>query len=106
MVDVDRFKKTLTERRIELAQKIGRIEDRLDAPKDPDSGERATEREEDEMLEAQEKSAAGEIHAIDLALERIEGGVFGICVSCKDPISAERLAAVPHAAVCRNCMGA
>lgn len=104
MVDVEHFKKILSVRRSELAAKITEIEDRLDDPKDPDVEERSVEREEDEVLETQEKHSADEIHAIDAALQRIENGNFGICTICGNDISKERLVAVPYTNVCRNCM--
>lgn len=105
MLDIDHFKAILERRRKELSLKIDHLEDRLDDPRDPDAEERAVEREEDEVLELQEKSAFQEIKAIDHALERIGAGTYGVCPSCEEPISAERLEAVPHAALCRNCMG-
>jgi DnaK suppressor protein len=37
---------------------------------------------------------------IEAALERIEGGTFGVCVTCGKPIASERLEAVPYAARC------
>ena len=43
------------------------------------------------------------IYHIDKALERIEDGTFGICDACKQPISKERLQAVPHARMCIAC---
>ncbi|GJM03067.1 MAG: dimethylmenaquinone methyltransferase [Rhodomicrobium sp.] len=104
MVDNKHFKTILTARRQELAETINTIEDRLDDPKDPDVEERATEREEDEVLETREKQSAEEIHAIDQALDRIEDGTFGICSICHEAISQARLDAVPYTNVCRNCM--
>ena len=40
---------------------------------------------------------------IDQALKRIEDGTYGICVSCGEEISEERLDVVPHAPRCRHC---
>ena len=37
------------------------------------------------------------------ALERIERGEYGICIECGEPISRERLEAVPHAQLCVPC---
>lgn len=47
--------------------------------------------------------ASGEIHEIDLALERLESGTYGICDSCGEPIARERLRALPYASVCVPC---
>lgn len=40
---------------------------------------------------------------IDQALERLEAGTYGLCVTCGSPIPAERLEAVPWAALCVPC---
>ena len=40
---------------------------------------------------------------IDEALERIENGTFGICESCGDDISDERLQARPVTTLCIDC---
>ena len=40
---------------------------------------------------------------IDEALERIEDGTFGICESCGDDISDERLQARPVTTLCIDC---
>ncbi len=37
------------------------------------------------------------------ALKRIEDGTYGICETCKKPISAKRLKAVPYARCCIKC---
>ena len=104
MTDLDRRKATLEARRADLVKRLEKIEDRLDDPKDPDVEERATEREEDEVLEFQGNAGLKEIQAIDDALLRIENGTYGICFSCEKPISEERLDAVPYTTRCRDCM--
>ena len=50
-----------------------------------------------------EEVAQEGLAAITRALERIEGGGFGSCVSCGRPIAAERLAALPWASLCIDC---
>jgi hypothetical protein len=37
------------------------------------------------------------------ALERIDGGSYGLCLQCGEPISAKRLAALPWVALCTGC---
>ena len=64
---------------------------------DEESGEGdtlAVERERDLALSAQAQSAVAEI---DDALERIEKGVYGACVTSGLPIPQERLRAIPWA---------
>ena len=40
---------------------------------------------------------------LNRALEMIEEGTFGICTTCSDLISKERLEEVPHTSMCFNC---
>jgi DnaK suppressor protein len=43
------------------------------------------------------------LRAIEDALARIERGAFGVCETCKYPISTARLDAVPWTHLCRDC---
>jgi DnaK suppressor protein len=43
------------------------------------------------------------IRKIDTALERLDGGDYGICEECGEQISMERLRIIPHALCCRDC---
>ena len=103
MVDLTYFEQMLRSQRSELEQRLDVIEHELDKPGDPDAEERATEREGDEVLEGVGHVGLKNIRAIDAALKRIEDGSFGICSSCGEDISEERLNAVPHAVKCRKC---
>lgn len=40
---------------------------------------------------------------VEAALDRLEGGTYGRCRKCGQPIDAERLAAIPYAALCMAC---
>ena len=41
--------------------------------------------------------------AIVAALERLDDGLYGVCVACQGEIPVERLEAVPHALTCSGC---
>ena len=43
------------------------------------------------------------IRRIDEALERIEEGIYGKCLSCDSNINVERLKAIPYARLCIEC---
>ena len=58
------------------------------------------DREQQYMFASREQNY---LYHLNLALERIEEGDFGICVSCGQEISPERLEAVPHARLCIRC---
>jgi RNA polymerase-binding transcription factor DksA len=95
MLDLTYFEQMLRSHRKELLQRLEGIEHELDKPADPDAEERATEREGDEVLEGVGLAGLSEIRGIDAALKRIEDGTYGVCVSCGEDISEDRLKAVP-----------
>ena len=60
----------------------------------------ATETYMRELDEGLEENAAHVLVEIEAALERIEAGTYGRCVTCGRPIDGERLEAVPYATLC------
>ena len=40
---------------------------------------------------------------VEAALARLDAGTYGTCTSCGRPIAAERLEAIPSAALCIDC---
>ncbi len=102
-IDLPRYERQLRERKAELERRLAKIEADLEATPDPDSEERASERENDEVLESLGLSGREELRAIDAALKRIEDDTYGICVSCHSEISARRLDTLPFTSVCQHC---
>jgi DnaK suppressor protein len=43
------------------------------------------------------------LRRIDAALSRLDQGTYGHCVDCQEPISKQRLRALPFAARCTGC---
>jgi RNA polymerase-binding transcription factor DksA len=43
------------------------------------------------------------LQEIAVAIERIDAGTFGKCENCQEPISEERLHAVPYTRYCIDC---
>jgi len=101
--DVSQFETRLRNRLRDLNARLSGVEAELDQPVDADVEERATEREGDEVLESLGNAGLREVRMIQAALGRIADGSFGECVACGEPISEERLNAVPHAARCKRC---
>ncbi len=63
----------------------------------------ATEVEEQAKSLALRRHLEGMLTEIDRAIARAEKGVYGICERCKNPISEERLKAMPSATLCIAC---
>lgn len=94
---------SLQNRKVSLKTSLDSIEQTLDTAPSKDFEDRATEREDDEVLESLGMGELKELKQINAALERVSAGTYGVCVSCGNPVSLERLTAVPHAARCRDC---
>lgn len=103
MAGVQHRKTALETRLRELDSRLHEIEDELDSHQAKDWSELAVEREEDEVLEGMGKSGLAEIEQIRAALSRIEEGSYGVCVTCGNEISADRLDVLPATPFCRTC---
>jgi RNA polymerase-binding transcription factor DksA len=93
----------LTRRLEDLGARVERIEEEQRQPMDQDSMEQVVQREDDEALDAAERSALTEMTAIRQAFVRLDAGTYGICVTCGDVIAPARLTAMPAAAQCIGC---
>ena len=99
----DEARSQLEKRLRQLTNRIGRIEHDLRKVPSADSGERAVELENDEVLQQLDEQSLAEARQIQEALRRLQDGSYGLCKNCGDTISASRLAAVPSAGTCRAC---
>jgi RNA polymerase-binding transcription factor DksA len=103
---LEQIRKRLLNRRLELQQRGSRVGRDLSRQLDPlssDASDRAIQLENDESLHAIGEAALSEIEDIDVALDRLERGYYGICKVCGDEIAPARLAAVPQASTCQEC---
>jgi DnaK suppressor protein len=75
-------------------------------PRVPDSMEEfSLEVEQSMAVDALDRKTAL-LRQVTEALERIAEGNYGECLTCQQPISAKRLAALPWAALCIECQQA
>ena len=74
-----------------------------DVPLEKDFAEMATQNENNEVMDYLGNSARTEIARIKQAIARIDNGQYGICEICDEPISTERLEAVPYSNMCIKC---
>ncbi len=99
------FKELLLERRREAKEEIEQMRDQIEEAKEhagddsaygvhmADAGTDAREREKLHLMIARQQKYVG---YLDRALERIKNETYGICRVSGEPISKERLEAVPH----------
>ena len=91
-----------------LTDEVGRFVDAArdvatDDEHDPEGSTIAYERARTAALVEQ---ARAHLAAIEVALERVAQGSYGLCVSCGEEISAERLEARPVSTTCIRCASA
>ncbi len=65
-----------------------------------DTGTKTLEREQEISLA---NGIRDRMTQVERALERLDGGHYGYCERCGNPIPAERLAAFPSATLCVSC---
>jgi len=87
----------------QLLTRVGKIEGDLRSTHDQDWQERASELENDEVLEGLDEMGRVEVRQLRQALRRIDAGSYGLCSSCGRAISAKRLAALPSTVHCVDC---
>lgn len=76
---------------------------RKQGPLSADFAEQAVELENDEVLTGLDEGARLELNQIRAALDRIETGDYGECITCGEMISVGRLEALPFAIHCIDC---
>ena len=106
MKKYERIRSKLISKRDEIEGRLSKIDQdilHINGAPNPDSGEQAIERENDDVLDALGGIARSELEQINAALERIEQNEYGICTVCKNPISAERLEVIPYTDLCVDC---
>ena len=103
MNSLDQREKQLRARLAELNAHLHKIEGELDEPANKDVEERAVEREGDEVLEGLGEAEMNEVRRIQAALDRVAEGEYGVCVTCGENISEERLDVLPDTPKCRKC---
>ncbi|WP_089943890.1 TraR/DksA family transcriptional regulator [Candidatus Entotheonella palauensis] len=93
----------LEERLTRLIQRLHKVEGdrrRERNPLEPDWEEQAITRQNDEVLDGLDAEGHREIDMIRAALNRLDSGTYGICMTCGDPIAPARLEALPYAIQC------
>ena len=94
----------LVQRLSDLEARAGRIEAEMAAPMNADSEEQATEIADDDALAGEDALVIREIGAVRAAIGRIDSGHYGQCLSCGEDIAPARLAALPEATLCMDCI--
>jgi RNA polymerase-binding protein DksA len=112
-IDTDHFRELLLEERERVVAAIDNLhkdhkgslsdESGEDAVYDNHLADTATETYDRELDYTLEENEGRLLQAIDAALTRMDDGSYGACVSCEQPIGAERLEALPWTTQCIDC---
>ena len=102
-MDLDAVRRLLEKRASELGMRVSKIESHLREPGSKDWPERASEVENDEVLERLDEAERREIEEIRAALARLREGAYSTCSRCGNEIAPGRLKALPYTGVCVSC---
>jgi len=102
----EHYKKKLLEKKDELFQVVSKTEQygrEADEDSTQDIADKAANSYTKEFLFSQSSNERFILQLVNEALERVEKGTFGTCVSCENEINQKRLEAVPWTRHCISC---
>jgi RNA polymerase-binding protein DksA len=94
---------SLLRHKAELQKRVSTIHEHARNPLEQDSAEQAAQLGNVAVVSALETEAVQEIADIEAALQRLDAGTYGICVSCGEPVGEGRLKVRPAATQCLDC---
>lgn len=102
--ELDRYKKELERERLLIVHEIKDLEKPVILGDDIDHGDEKTDEVEERSNRfGEENDLKKRLDEIDLALQKIEKGNYGICESCKEKIQGEILDIDPESRLCQSC---
>ncbi|WP_370187301.1 TraR/DksA family transcriptional regulator [Aeromicrobium sp.] len=99
--ELDRLRHAMTQERWRLLERVG--DHHRSGPVGGDSADRAelgVEAELDVLIETQDRDL---LRQVDILLERLESGLYPVCVTCGGPVGRARQEAFPRATTCLDC---
>ena len=99
----EQIREKLMEEKRALEKRVDKIHAHARDPLEADSSEQAAQLGNVAVVSALEAEAVEEIAEIEAALQRLENGGYGICVSCGEDINPQRLDARPACTECLDC---
>ena len=103
MSDYDGIIERLRMRKVELENRLGKVETSMRKTYAKDWEEQSIERENDEVVDALDETLRTELNLVNAALARAEKREYGICSICDEPIPVARLEALPYTDRCVSC---
>jgi DnaK suppressor protein len=102
--DLSRLRNQLLVKRKQIFDRVRGLESGLQDLQEPqiELEELAQKTERADLFNNLGSLDRGEIEAIELALRKMEAGLYGLCEECGQPILLKRLQALPQARLCRQ----
>ncbi len=104
--DIERFKEKLEVQRGEARELLRRAEEEqrgLDTDRPPDLGDFCVASATREYLFERASQQRRLLNRIERALQRIQAGTFGECITCGEEIKRKRLEVMPWTECCLQC---
>lgn len=101
--EITQIRARLMQQKADLQKRVTSIHEHARDPLEQDSAEQAAQLGNVAVVSALESEAFTQIAQIDAALQRLEAGTYGTCVTCGEPISEGRLKVRPAATQCLEC---
>ena len=102
-MDLKSVEESLEGQLTKLTTRVSKIESDLRKPGSNDWQDRATEKQNDEVLEQLSTVEHAEIEDIRAALVRIREGTYSTCLRCGVAITSKRLEALTYTNTCITC---
>lgn len=104
---IDKIKIKLLERKDELQELVAnQSKEKVSDGQVSDTADEALTLTMEKLQNSLEQNEIDELRLIDLALEHIEKGEYGVCIDCNESIAEKRLESYPYAARCIICQEA
>ena len=103
--EMDNFRKALEEKRNDLFSTCSHRED-IVIEATADDIDRLQQQVTREVAIRHLNNSAKLLRSVQAALDRVEDGIYGLCLRCEEPIAEKRLKAIPWASYCVNCQEA
>ena len=105
-IDLEKYKTRLLEEKEKLEKQVKALQN-YDMGSDTDHGEEEADELEEYMNTTGEVAPLqARLEDINIALDKLTEGTYGICEKCHKEISPEVLEAVPESRLCQDCKSA
>jgi DnaK suppressor protein len=102
-IEQKKFQNILQQRQTDLAANGNRGWEVLTIDASADELDRIQHAQDRDLAIGSLDRNAKQLREVQAALNRIDAGEFGVCLTCEEDISVKRLAAVPSTSLCIAC---